>query len=109
MIPFPRKDFLSLQNRHRDHANLLSARQNPVLHLRPRPARSDLVRRERTVEDLHLVEIIDPQTLERCAPGEVVIFGVTPKTLEPGLSLSAEVGVQVPEIIRLVLAEVAEA
>jgi hydrogenase maturation protease len=40
-----------------------------------------------------------------CAPGEVVIFGVQPKTVAPGLELSPEVAAAVPAVIDQVLAE----
>jgi hydrogenase maturation protease len=40
-----------------------------------------------------------------CAPREVVIFGVQPKEVHPGLGLSTEVAEAVPKVIELVLAE----
>lgn len=40
-----------------------------------------------------------------CAPQEVVIFGIQPKDISPGLELSEEVTKVLPKVIELVLAE----
>jgi hydrogenase maturation protease len=69
----------------------------------------DLVRRPAADLSLHDVGLFEALTMARYlgrAPEEVVIFGIVPKDMSPGLELSAEVAAAVPEVIRRVLAEI---
>jgi hydrogenase maturation protease len=69
---------------------------------------ADLVRPGRPDLSLHQVGLFETLAMARqlgCAPEEVVIFGVVPMALEPGLELSPEVAAVVPRVIDLVLAE----
>ena len=69
----------------------------------------DLVRRQASDLSLHQVGLFEALAMARqlgCAPDVVVIFGIVPKDMSPGLELSAEVAAVVPEVIRRVLAEI---
>jgi len=55
-----------------------------------------------------LFEAIEMARILGRAPQKVVIFGIVPKDMSPGLELSAEVAAVVPEVIRRVMAEIAE-
>ena len=69
---------------------------------------ADLGRREGIGLSLHDLGLAEALTMMRhlgCAPEEVVIFGIKPKRIAPGLDLTAEVAAAVPKVIRLVLAE----
>jgi len=69
----------------------------------------DLARRQAADLSLHQVGLFEALAMARqlgCAPDEVVIFGIVPKDMSPGLELSAEVAAVVPEVIRMVLAEI---
>jgi hydrogenase maturation protease len=73
-----------------------------------RLAPEDLVGYSGQAISLH--EIGFPETLVLArqlgiAPPEVIIFGVQPREVHSGLELSPEIASLVPEIIRLVLAE----
>lgn len=52
-------------------------------------------------DSLHMAERLG------CAPQRVIVLGVQPATMEPGLDLSPEVAAVLPGIIRLALAEAA--
>jgi len=68
----------------------------------------DLARRQAADQSLHQVGLFEALALARQlggAPQDVVIFGIVPKDMSPGLELSAEVAAVVPEVIRMVLAE----
>jgi len=57
---------------------------------------------------LHQVGLLETLLMARqlgCAPEEVVIFGIVPKDMSPGLELSEEVAAVVPKVVELVLAE----
>jgi hydrogenase maturation protease len=58
-----------------------------------------------SLHQLGLVETLRMAQQLGCAPGEVVIFGIIPKEITPGLELSDEVNAVVPRVIKLVLAE----
>jgi len=69
---------------------------------------ADLAQREEADLSLHQVGLCETLAMARqlgCAPEEVVIFGVVPMALEPGLELSPEVAAVVPKVVELVLAE----
>jgi hydrogenase maturation protease len=58
---------------------------------------------------LHQIGLFETLSMARrlgCAPGEVVLFGIVPKDMSPGLDLTAEVAAVVPQVVDLVLAEV---
>ena len=70
---------------------------------------ADLQQREAADLSLHQVGLFETLAMARqlgCAVGDVVIFGIVPKTLEPGLELSPEVAATAPKVIELVLAEI---
>jgi hydrogenase maturation protease len=50
-------------------------------------------------DSLHMAERLG------CAPQRVVVLGVQPATMEPGLELSPEVSAALPKVIQLALAE----
>ena len=52
-------------------------------------------------DSLHMAERLG------CAPKRVIVLGVQPATLEPGLELSPEVSAVLPGILKLALAEAA--
>lgn len=57
---------------------------------------------------LHEVGLLDTLRMARqlkCAPAEVVVFGVVPKDISEGVELSAQVAAVVPQVVQLVLAE----
>jgi len=69
---------------------------------------ADLGRRESIGLSLHDLGLAEALTMMRrlgCEPEEVVIFGVKPKDMSPGLDLTAEVAAAVPKVVELVLAE----
>jgi hydrogenase maturation protease len=71
----------------------------------------DLARREAVDLSLHQLGLFEMLAMARYlsrAPDVVVIFGIVPKDMSPGLELSAEVAAVVPEVIQRVLAEIAE-
>lgn len=53
-------------------------------------------------DSLHMAERLG------CAPQRVIVLGVQPATLEPGMELSPEVAAVLPGILKLALAEAAE-
>jgi hydrogenase maturation protease len=70
---------------------------------------ADLQQREAADLSLHQIGLFETLAMARqlgCAVGDVVIFGIVPKTLEPGLELSPEVAAVTPKVIELVLAEI---
>ncbi len=70
----------------------------------------DLVRPDGVGMSLHELGLGEALTMNRqlgCAPEDVVVFGIEPKNIECGLELSAEIAASVPEIVELVLAEIA--
>jgi hydrogenase maturation protease len=58
-----------------------------------------------SLHQLGLVESLAMARQLRCVPEEVVIFGVQPRQISPGLELSAEVQDAVPKVIEAVLLE----
>jgi len=75
------------------------------------PLRRGEARRQAADLSLHQVGLFEALAMARYlgrAPQEVIIFGIVPKDMSPGLELSAEVAAVVPEVIRRVLAEIAE-
>ncbi len=54
-------------------------------------------------DSLHMAEQLG------CAPQSVIVLGVQPATLEPGMELSPEIAAVLPHIIKLALAEAASA
>ena len=70
----------------------------------------DLVRPDGVGISLHEMGLAEALTMTKqlgCAPEEVLIFGIKPKDITCGLELSAEIAPSVPEVIRLVLEEIA--
>ena len=69
---------------------------------------ADLGRREGLGLSLHDLGLAEALTMMRhlgCAPAEVVIFGIKPKRIAPGLDLTAEVAAAVPKAVERVLEE----
>lgn len=60
-----------------------------------------------SLHQLGLVESLSMAEQLGCAPKEVVIFGIQPAAIAPGLELSADVAAAVPRAVRCVLAELA--
>jgi hydrogenase maturation protease len=68
-----------------------------------------IARRQTADLSLHQIGLFETLSMARqlgSAVGDVVIFGIVPKTLESGLELSPEVAAAVPKVIDLVLAEI---
>jgi len=65
--------------------------------------------RDMSLHQLGLLETLSMARQLGCAPAAVVIFGVVPKDMAPGLDLSAEVAAVVPKVVDLVLEELAQA
>ncbi len=65
--------------------------------------------RDMSLHQLGLLETLAMARQLGCAPAAVVIFGVVPKDMAPGLDLSAEVAAVVPKVVDLVLEELAQA
>ena len=68
----------------------------------------ELLEDAKTTISLHEFGLLDTLMMARhlgCHPKQVVIFGVQPKRVEPGLALSSEVAEVLPRLIELVLAE----
>ncbi|UCG49285.1 MAG: HyaD/HybD family hydrogenase maturation endopeptidase [Phycisphaerales bacterium] len=59
-----------------------------------------------SLHELALEEALTMTGQLGCAPGEVVIFGIQPETIECGLELSERILACVPKVIELVLAEI---
>ena len=69
----------------------------------------DLVRPNQASMSLHEIGLAESLIMTRqlnCAPEEVVIFGLKPKSIECGLELTKEIAVSIPRVIELILAEV---
>jgi hydrogenase maturation protease len=62
-----------------------------------------------SLHQLGLVESLNIAAQLGCAPEEVVIFGIQPGTIAPGLELTAEAAAAIPLVIRSVLAELTPA
>ena len=58
-----------------------------------------------SLHQLGLVESLLIARCLKCPPQEVVIFGVQPKAIRPGLELTSELAAVVPQVIRAVLEE----
>jgi hydrogenase maturation protease len=72
------------------------------------PLRRGEARREAADLSLHQLGLFEMLAMARRlgrTPDVVVIFGIVPKDMSPGLELSAEVAAVVPEVIRRVLLE----
>ena len=57
---------------------------------------------------LHPLGLLETLIMARqlgCAPQEVIIFGIVPRDISPGLEMTPEVAAVVPKIIEAVLAE----
>ena len=68
----------------------------------------DLLEGEAGALSLHefgLLETLQMARELKCAPEEVIIFGVQPKSISPGLELTAEISAALPGVIEVVLAE----
>ncbi|MHB1038104.1 MAG: HyaD/HybD family hydrogenase maturation endopeptidase [Pirellulales bacterium] len=68
----------------------------------------DLLPAEGAAISIHQLGLVETLAMVRqlgCAPREVVIFGIQPRRIEPGLELTAEVSAAVPKVVRAVLAE----
>lgn len=68
----------------------------------------DLAARGDASLSLHDVGLLETLLMARqlgCEPKEVVIFGIKPKTIRPGLKLSREVAAAVPKVVELVMEE----
>jgi len=68
---------------------------------------SDLMDQEAPLS-LHEFGLIDSLRMAQqlgCAPRRVVVLGVKPATMEPGLELSPEVAAALPGVLKLALAE----
>ncbi len=69
----------------------------------------DLARREGerfSLHELGLLEILAMARQLGCAPREVVIIGIQPKEIGPGLELSDEVAAVLPRVLESVRAEI---
>ena len=69
---------------------------------------ADLGRRESVGLSLHDLGLAEALTMMRhlgCEPEEVVVFGIKPKRIAPGLDLTAEVAAAVPKAVERVLEE----
>lgn len=68
----------------------------------------ELLREDRGAISLHEFGLLDTLMMARhlgCAPGQVVIFGVQPKEVSPGLELSNKVAKLLPRLIDMALSE----
>jgi hydrogenase maturation protease len=69
---------------------------------------ADLAEKKTADMSLHQLGLLETLQMARqlgCAPQEVVIFGIVPKDISPGLEMTAEVAAVVPKVIDLVLKE----
>jgi len=79
----------------------------PATVLRVR--REDLAARSSADLSLHQVGLLETLTMARHLggePAEVVVIGIVPKDMSPGLELSPEVSLVVPHVIEMVLREI---
>lgn len=70
----------------------------------------DLVRPDGVGVSLHELGLGEALTMTRqlgCAPENVVVFGIKPKATACGLELSDEIAALIPNVIKLVLEEIA--
>ena len=70
----------------------------------------DLVRPDGVGMSLHELGLGEALTMTSqlgCAPEEAVVFGIKPKSMECGLELSDEIAASIPNVIKLVLEEIA--
>lgn len=82
------------------------AQPGSVFRFRPR----DVERRHALLRSLHELDLFDALDLvERggCSVGEVIVVGVQPKTTDWGLELSPEVHSRLPDVVNLVVSELA--
>lgn len=71
----------------------------------------DLMPEEGDVVSLHQIGLLESLIMARilgCLPEEIVIFGVQPKTVRPGLELTPEIAGAMPRVIALVMKEVSQ-
>jgi hydrogenase maturation protease len=69
----------------------------------------DLVRLNQASMSLHEIGLAESLIMTKqlgCAPEDVVIFGIRPKSTKCGLELSEEIAASIPKAIELVLAEI---
>jgi hydrogenase maturation protease len=69
----------------------------------------EMARKDAADMSLHQVGLLETLEMARqlgCAPKEVILFGVAPKELSPGLEMTPEVSALIPRIIDLVLKEI---
>ena len=59
-----------------------------------------------SLHEFGIAETIDMARQLNCAPKQVVIIGIKPKDLEPGVGLSGEILEIVPRVIEAVVAEI---
>jgi hydrogenase maturation protease len=82
------------------------AQPGSVFRFRPR----DVERRHALLRSLHELDLFDALDMaERggCTVGEVIVVGVQPKTTDWGLELSSEVQNRLPDVVNLVVSELA--
>lgn len=68
----------------------------------------DFARKSVTTMSLHQVGIVDALTMTRhlgCAPAELIVIGVRPRTVAYGLDLTEEIRAVLPKVVELVFAE----
>ena len=71
--------------------------------------RDDLMCSSRGSISLHQIGLVESLTMARflgCDPQEVIVFGVQPGSISPGLELTPEVVSAVPKIVEAVLEEI---
>jgi hydrogenase maturation protease len=61
-----------------------------------------------SLHELGLGEALKMTKQLGCAPENVVVFGIKPKDISCGLELSEQISASVPQVIELVLAEIAK-
>jgi hydrogenase maturation protease len=68
----------------------------------------DLIRPDAPHLSLHQTGLMDALQMAKhlgCAPREIIIFGIEPRVIDYGLSLSNEIAAVLPRVIALVLAK----
>jgi hydrogenase maturation protease len=71
----------------------------------------DLLAQAGEVISLHELGLLDTLLMARqlgCAPREVVVYGIKPRDISPGLEMSDQISALVPAVVKLVLAEAAK-
>lgn len=60
-----------------------------------------------SLHQLGLVETLAITRLLQCTPREVIVLGIQPKAIEPGLELTPELSAAIPRAVQAVVAELA--